>query len=157
MGDVKRLPFELFKFIYSRVPRLNVEVLIRSGIQVWLTKRAIEPQKGKWQMPGGTLLRKETSKEAAIRLAKEELNAEVKIGKLLGVIEYDHNHDIGLGFMGQPFGLVYEAELISDVDSLQIDDAASDFRLCTVLPKNTIEDQKKFLIKHLGFAVGKSR
>ena len=44
-----------FRDIYSKVPRLTVEVVLRSPAGVLLTLRDIEPCRGLWHLPGGTV------------------------------------------------------------------------------------------------------
>ena len=48
----------------------------------------IEPQKGKWVVPGGYVDRGETVEHAALRETKEECGIDVRIKKLLGVYSY---------------------------------------------------------------------
>lgn len=84
----KKIPKEDFDYIYSKVPRLCVDliVLIKQGIV--LTKRLIPPYKGMWHIPGGTVLYGETLEEAVNRVADEELGVKVIIEKNLGFVEY---------------------------------------------------------------------
>lgn len=45
-----------FDDIYSKVPRLTVEIIVTNSERaLLLTKRAIEPCKGQWHLPGGEL------------------------------------------------------------------------------------------------------
>ncbi len=50
-SNLKYLPFEEFQEIYSKVPRLCVEVVLRSDEGIMLTKRTINPWKGMWHFP----------------------------------------------------------------------------------------------------------
>jgi len=85
----RRLSDKEFKEIYSKVPRLTVEVIVK-GPQggVILSLRNISPCKGLWHIPGGTVYLRETLDEAVKRVAQEELGIEVEIEKLLGYIHY---------------------------------------------------------------------
>ena len=57
--------------------------------RIVLLKRSIEPQKGKWVMPGGYVDRGETvTAAAAARETMEECGIRVKIGDLVGVYSY---------------------------------------------------------------------
>ena len=50
------LPKDEFDWIFSRVPRLTVEVVISEpGRGVLLSLRDIEPCRGMWHLPGGTV------------------------------------------------------------------------------------------------------
>lgn len=98
-----KLPKEVFDEIYSKVPRLCVEVLIltndkegdgesiaeSSKGRIVLSKRLIEPFKGMWHIPGGTVQYGEKLCDVVHRIAEEELG--VKLGAMLdriGIIEY---------------------------------------------------------------------
>ena len=65
------LSHEDFLSIYSRVPRLCVDLIITSEEGVLLSLRAIEPYLGQWHFPGGTVYKGETIEEAAKRVAKK--------------------------------------------------------------------------------------
>jgi len=55
-----------FDDIYSKVPRLTVEVIVKNRAGgILLTKRAIEPCKGQWHLPGGTVRFGESLLEAS--------------------------------------------------------------------------------------------
>jgi 8-oxo-dGTP diphosphatase len=56
--------------------------------RVLLVKRAKEPYKGNWQLPGGKIEHEEKAEEAAIREVKEETDLEFK--NLKFIKEYDH-------------------------------------------------------------------
>ena len=67
---IQYLTQEEFNEIYDKVPRLCVEPLIVSNDGILLTRRAINPGKGLWHFPGGTVLKGETLQEAVVRLVK---------------------------------------------------------------------------------------
>lgn len=92
--DVKKLAFNEFKTIYSKVPRLCVDLVIKNKQGVLLTKRNIPPDLGWLHFPGGTVLMREALKDTIQRVAKEELNTKVEIKKLLGFLEYNE----GIGY-----------------------------------------------------------
>src|SRR5436305_1013854 len=83
------LPKEEYDAIYSRVPRLSVEVLVLDPARgVILALRDIPPFEGAWHIPGGTVLFGEPVTEAVRRVAQRELGVEVTADELLGYIEY---------------------------------------------------------------------
>jgi len=138
----QKIPFEEFKQIYSRVPRLCVEVILVKNKQFILIKRAIAPAMGMWHTPGGTILLGESVEEAVKRVAKEELGLKVEVKKLLGYIEYNsfptYGKDISMAF------LVESAE-----DKIILDKQASEYNWFTEAPDNTIPEQKKFLEENI--------
>lgn len=142
---VKKIPFKEFKKIYSRVPRLCVEVVLMKRRSLLLTKRIIEPAVGQWHTPGGTVLKGETLEQAIKRVTFEELGVNVSISKFLGVIEYTsyvnhYSQDISLAFMVKT----------KHKKEFNLDDHADKCDFFSVLPKNTIVDQKTFYAKTLG-------
>src|SRR5690348_2288201 len=72
-------------------------VLVRDG-RVLLGRRAIEPCKGCWDLPGGFLEAWEHPREGAIREAREELGVEVEPGPLLGIYIDQYPLEDGLGY-----------------------------------------------------------
>lgn len=78
--------------IYEKVPRFCVEVIVKTKEGILLTKRDIPPCKGYWHFPGGTVYLKETFDKAVKRVAKEELNLNVKVIKNIGAMEFIHNY-----------------------------------------------------------------
>lgn len=69
-------------------PKLVACTVIETNGGIVLLKRDINPQKGKWVMPGGYVDRGETVEQAARRETMEECGLEVRIKNLLGVYSY---------------------------------------------------------------------
>jgi ADP-ribose pyrophosphatase YjhB (NUDIX family) len=102
------LPKPEYDAIYTRVPRLCVEVVILSEDRgVVLCLRDIPPNEGAWHIPGGTVLFGEPVTEAVRRVARDELGLDVVAGELLGYIEYPSHYENGLD---SPVGLAFRAE-----------------------------------------------
>ena len=77
-----------FDRIFSNVPRMTVEVLVTSeGRGVLLALRDVDPCRGMWNLPGGTVRFGERLVEAVRRVAADELGIRVRVGPLLGYIE----------------------------------------------------------------------
>ncbi len=77
-----------YRMAYGVVPRLCVDLVIRSQQGILLTRRKQEPHKGKWHLPGGRVRKGEALHNAAQRIAGKELGAQVEIGKYLGTMEF---------------------------------------------------------------------
>jgi ADP-ribose pyrophosphatase YjhB (NUDIX family) len=139
------LPKQEFDSIYSRVPRLCVEVVIMAPERgVLLAVRDIPPNVGAWHIPGGTVLFGEPLVEAVKRVARDEIDAEVEVGQLLGYIEYPSHHENGLD---SPVGIAFATELVSSPD--QLPDGCEWF---SRLPDGLYAEQAEFLADRLGFA-----
>jgi ADP-ribose pyrophosphatase len=61
-------------------------LIVRDG-KVLLVKRARPPNQGKWAIPGGLVELGESTREAAVREAKEELGLAIEIVGLAGVAD----------------------------------------------------------------------
>ena len=136
------LPKEEFDAIFSRVPRLTVEVVISSPARgVLLSLRDIEPCRGMWHLPGGTVRFGEPLVEAVARVARDELGLDVDAGEMLGYIEYPSHYENGLDC---PVGVAFAAH----VPELDTPPAGCEWFQC--LPDNMHDEQKDFLAEHLG-------
>jgi len=140
----KKLPFKEFVAIYKKVPRVAVELVIRSSdsfgspFKVLLTKRLIPPYKGMWHIPGGSILFKESIPEAIKRIGKEELGLTVEEAGLIGVQEYfrdNGRHTVSLMYWTSVIGGKPEGSF-----------QGSSPKFFQELPNNMIKSQKKFLI-----------
>jgi ADP-ribose pyrophosphatase YjhB (NUDIX family) len=103
--------FEQFKELYSKVPRLCVDLVIKTENGVVLTKRNIPPYRGFWHMPRGTVYYKETLEEACKRVAKKELGVDISVKGMLGVLE--HPDFIKENGWGWPVSIVFLARIVS--------------------------------------------
>src|SRR5208283_4072210 len=102
------LPKAEFDAIFAKVPRLTVEVLIASPQRgVLLALRDVEPCKGTWNLPGGTVRFGEPLVDAVKRVAAAELCVEVSVGAMRGYIEYPSHYENGLD---SPVGIVFDAQ-----------------------------------------------
>ena len=65
-------------------PKPGVAILIVDGRRVLLARRAFEPAKGAWDLPGGFVEAGESGEEAAVREAREEMALEIRVTEYLG-------------------------------------------------------------------------
>ena len=133
-----------FKNIYSKVPRACVDLILRDPKKgIFLTKRSIEPAKGMWHIPGGTIRYQETLALAVKRIARQELGAEVEVKKILGTTEITFSdyfyHDI-----------CTVVEIKPASDNFTLDNQASESAYFQTLPSPMIPAQKAFCKDVLG-------
>ncbi len=74
---------------------VGVGVLIRFGEEYLLIKRASEPDKGMWSIPGGMVEIGEKVCDAAVREAKEETGLDVELVEDLGVVDKIVTDELG--------------------------------------------------------------
>ena len=67
-----------------------VAAVIRDRDKIFATQRGYGDLKGGWEFPGGKIESGETPQDALKREIMEELETEIKVGKLIDIIEYDY-------------------------------------------------------------------
>lgn len=141
MDNKKPFSPEEFKAIFSKVPRLCVELVIKTPEGIVLSLRSLPDYNGKWHLPGGTVFYKELITDAIKRVADDELGISVNIQRLLGYIEYDGEKEKGFGWaIGMVFLCSSEA-----TDIKPNNDEASEIKIFKELPLGLIEEHHKFL------------
>lgn len=71
---------------------VTLDALVIRDNHILLIKRAQDPDKGKWALPGGYLDHDETIEQAVIRETKEETSLTVTSLRMLGVYDDPHRH-----------------------------------------------------------------
>jgi ADP-ribose pyrophosphatase YjhB (NUDIX family) len=129
-----------FKQIYEKVPRLTVELIVKTADGILLTLRSIKPYAGFWHIPGGTVYYGESVQETINRVAMRELGITPINPKFIGIIEYPSLVKIGYG---DPKGLAY---LITDFEGdIEVDSGAEEAKWFKAYPEDTIPDQVEFI------------
>jgi ADP-ribose pyrophosphatase YjhB (NUDIX family) len=130
-----------FAFIYSKVPRLTVEVIVVVDGGVVLVKRQEASWQGQWHIPGGTVLYKEPLLQVVKRVAQEELGIEVSVAPQIGYIEYP-SEEKERGF-GWSVGIAFVCSPVDPVDEdVWRQKGIEVFR---EVPENIIEEQKNIV------------
>lgn len=140
----KKLPFKIYKSIYSRVSRLCVEVVVQTNNGIVLTFRDIEPYKGYWHVPGGAVLYKEKLHDAVKRIAKDELGTAVTIERYIGYQEYPLEAKVrGWGWT---VSLIFLTKIKSGM--VRGSEQGKKVKMFKILPQKVVPEQKDFLIKY---------
>lgn len=67
-----------------------VAAVIKKDDKVFATQRGYGEFKDGWEFPGGKIEPGETPQEALKREIKEELDANIEVGELIDIVEYDY-------------------------------------------------------------------
>lgn len=140
---LRKLPFTFkeFKEIYSKVPRLCVDLVIKTNDGTLLTLRTKNGYENQWHLPGGTVYYREPIEKAVERIAREELGIKVSIIKFVNYLEYftevkerGFGYSVSLVFLCKPEGTKFG-----------LDDQVEKVNFFKKIPGNTILEHKKIL------------
>lgn len=84
-------------------PKIITGSVVTYGDKILLCRRAIDPRKGYWNLPGGFMENSETVREGSIREAWEEACAKIRTGPLIAVFDLPHISQVHL---------IYRSELL---------------------------------------------
>lgn len=133
-----------FKKIFSRVPRLCVDLIIKIHGGIILTFRNLPSYKDMWHLPGGMVRYKETIEQVIARIAQEELHMSVKAVRTLGYIEYpSEEKERGFGW-----AVSIPIICIPHSEEFTVGKDASEAKIFTELPDAIIPEQGVFLSTH---------
>jgi mutator protein MutT len=90
--------------VFPERPIIGVGAVILDGARVLLVRRAHEPLKGEWSLPGGAVELGETLAEALVREVREETGLEIRVGPVVEVV--DRVHRTGAGRVEYHFVIV---------------------------------------------------
>ena len=101
-------------------PKLVVDVVIPTEVGVVLIRRASDPFKGQWALPGGFVEVGETVEGAAVREAAEETGLVVELAHLVGVYSEPQRdprgHNVSVAFTARVLG----GELSASTDAAEV-------------------------------------
>jgi ADP-ribose pyrophosphatase YjhB (NUDIX family) len=139
------LTYEEFKSIYSKVPRLCVDLIIQNeNKEILLIKRNAHNWIGQWHTPGGTVHYREPLHDALARIAKEELGIDIIPGEVIGYLEYPtEEQERGYGYS---VSINFQVKIKNGIPVGQNGEEIDYFN---PIPENTIHEQKIFLTEYL--------
>jgi len=128
--------------LFPERPIIGVGAVILDGNRVLLVRRAHEPLKGEWSLPGGAVELGETLAQALAREVREETGLEVRVGPVVEVLDRVHRaadgrieyHYVLVDYLCAPIGGRLAAS--SDADDAcwaDVDDLAA-YRLAAPAP-----------------------
>ena len=103
---------DVFKTVIDSTPLISIDILIKKDNKILLGKRVNKPAKGYFFTTGGRVKKNETIKGAIVRIAKNELNIEIKsTPKFIGVFEHFYDDSIYENVSTHYVNLAYEYEV----------------------------------------------
>ena len=106
-----------FKTIIDSAPLVSIDILLKKGGKVLLGKRINKPAQGYFFSTGGRVNKNETIDNAMARIAKNEINIELKlIPKFIGVFEHFYDDSIYKDVSTHYVNLAYEYEVEDALD-----------------------------------------
>lgn len=131
-----------YNFIYERVPRLTVDLIVVKENKVLLLKRETEPYIGRWHLPGGGVMLGESILGAIQRLAIKEIGGPIDPYEKIKFVYFNEmpfeikngkqTHSIALNFIIKPLNEPKNGEFLEINDELDM-----------------IPEHKEFLLKHI--------
>jgi colanic acid biosynthesis protein WcaH len=111
-----------FKTIIDSAPLISIDILLKKDNKILLGKRINKPAQGYFFSTGGRVNKNETIDSAMGRIAKNELNIELKTTpKFIGVFEHFYDDSIYNDVATHYVNLAYEYEVegVSDLPTDQ--------------------------------------
>jgi ADP-ribose pyrophosphatase YjhB (NUDIX family) len=102
--EPERLVCSKCEFVFYLDPKVVACSVVEMDGRIVLLKRAIDPQKGKWVLPGGYVDRGEEVKAAARREMEEECGLKIRVKELLGLYSYPGRISVVVVYVGEPSG-----------------------------------------------------
>ena len=112
-------------FTYYHNIAAAVAIVFTFEDKVLFTVRNVEPDKGKWDLPGGFIDPSENAEEAACREIREELGIEVKPNDLKYITTSPNNY-LYKNVPYRTMDIFYECPLQTDVISINAEDEIQD-------------------------------
>lgn len=127
--------------ILENMPIPCVDVIVKHNSRILFLKRNNEPEKDKWWLPGGRILKGEKSSTSAKRKVKEETGLNVRVIKMVGITETVFDKGPG-GIPSHTINLTYLAELIN-YDKIELNKDHSQYSWLEKAPEDCHEEIKR--------------
>jgi len=108
-----------FKTVVSSTPLISIDLLVKKDNKILLGKRINKPAQGYLFSIGGRVYKNESIQQATARIAKTELNIELKlIPKFIGVFEHFYDDGIYKDISTHYINLAYEVDINNEMLNL---------------------------------------
>ncbi len=87
--------------IFYQPPKLAAACLAEWQDQILLCRRAVDPERGRWELPAGFVMSKETVAAAAAREMLEEAGVEVDIDRPYALLHVAHENQMRLVYLAR--------------------------------------------------------
>jgi colanic acid biosynthesis protein WcaH len=103
---------QTFKTVIISTPLISIDLLVKKDNKILLGKRINKPAQGYLFSIGGRVYKNETINNAMIRIAKNELNIELKLTpRFIGVFEHFYDDSIYQHVSTHYVNLAYEVKI----------------------------------------------
>jgi colanic acid biosynthesis protein WcaH len=108
---------KIFRVVVDLMPLISIDILLKKDNKTLLGKRTNKPAQGYFFSTGGKINKNETINNAMIRIAKNELNIELKsTPKFIGVFEHFYDDSVYRDVSTHYVNLAYELEVDKSPD-----------------------------------------
>ena len=116
------LDSKTFKTVINSTPLISIDLLVKKDNKILLGKRINKPAQGYLFSIGGRVYKNESIQQATARIAKTELNIELKLTpKFAGVFEHFYDDGIYKDVSTHYINLAYEVDINNEILNLPND------------------------------------
>ena len=113
---------QTFKTVINSTPLISIDLLIKKNNKILLGKRINKPAQDYLFSIGGRVYKNETIDSAMTRIAKDELNIELKLTpRFIGVFEHFYDDGIYKDVSTHYINLAYEVDINNEILNLPND------------------------------------
>ena len=110
---------QTFKTVINSTPLISIDLLVKKDNKILLGKRINKPAQGYLFSIGGRVYKNESIQQATARIAKTELNIELKLTpKFAGVFEHFYDDGIYKDVSTHYINLAYEVDINNEMLNL---------------------------------------
>ena len=110
---------QTFKTVIVSTPLISIDLLVKKDNKILLGKRINKPAQGYLFSIGGRVYKNESIQQATARIAKTELNIELKLTpKFIGVYEHFYDDGIYKDISTHYINLAYEVDINNEMLNL---------------------------------------